>query len=182
MSNSDPGHHGFFGGKLRKLRRSKRVALFPAGTSDLTPRGKGPVPGGGTKRVRHRRRTRVLSELELFAAVCVIWTMIVALVVVIELGSESEWFFVEYETVHMIDQGTWVIGNKAYMPDGRVMQIEKKSTGLSEGRDITGMLGKGPQARSLKWTRIGAVLGLLPALVLLVRVGYRRVVRARLRT
>lgn len=181
MAKNDPA--GTFSTRLRKLRRAKRGFVFPADMGEVaTPRDRShrlPAEGHSMHRRRkHRRGT--LAGWELFLGFCVVWMALVSMVVALELGSESEWFFVEYGVVNAIDQGTWIIGDKAYMPDGRVMQLEQRTAGLSEGRDVTDMLGKGPHGRSLKWARIAGTLFSLPMVVLFMRLLYRRWVRARL--
>jgi hypothetical protein len=90
-------------------------------------------------------------------------------------------FFVEYGVAPIIDQGTWIIGNKAYLPDGRVMELEQKSADVSVGRDITSTLGKGPQTRTIRWTPVlGLLLG-VPMLVLLGNFLYRRFLKRKAR-
>lgn len=183
MAKNDPAGGGFFSGKLRRSRRAKRQRLFPAGTDEApqSPRQRPLKPQEGVHGSRRRRKHRrgVLSRWEVFLGFCMVWAILVSLVVIVELGSESEWYFVEYHLVNSIDQGTWIIGNKAYMPDGRVMELEQKTAGLSEGRDITNILGKGPRGRSLNWSRIATALFSLPIVVFLVSLLYRRVVRAK---
>ena len=181
MAKNDPA--GIFSRRLRKLRRAKRGVVFPADMGEVAPpqhRSHGLSDDVQRGRRRRKRRRGTLAGWELFLGFCVVWTSLVSMVVALELGSESEWFFVEYGVVSAIDQGTWIIGDKAYMPDGRVMQLEQTTAGLSEGRDITNMLGKGLHGRSLKWARIAWTLFSLPMVVLLVRLLYRRWVRARL--
>ncbi|MFN0315284.1 MAG: hypothetical protein ACKVQA_09630 [Burkholderiales bacterium] len=178
MGNKEPGRGGFFGffRRPRKRRRKTHGFVFPMdiGGANLS---KPPEPASIRREHRRRRRREVLPGWELFLGFSMVWAALVFLVVILELGSESEWFFVEHAVAGTIDQGTWIIGDKAYMPDGRVMQLENKTAGVSEGRDITNVLGKGIHKRTLKWARIAETLLSLPIIVLLSRVLYARMLR-----
>ncbi len=175
---------GFFSKRQRKSRRVKRGFVFPDAAGELMPsrhhgRSVQPLGGPHTRRRRHKHRRGTFSRWDVFLGFCAAWTVLIALVVLLELGSDSEWFFVEYAAVTAIEQGTWIIGDQAYMPDGRVMKLEQKTTALSEGRDITSTLGKGPHARSFRWAWISAALFSLPIAVFGVSLLYRRVARAK---
>ena len=117
----------------------------------------------------------------MFLGFLVCWMILILGCTLLELVSESEWFFVERAAVVSIEQGTWIIGDKAYLPDGRITKLDPKNGDISGATDITSEMGKGPHAAALRWHRVLLALFTVPVALGGLTFLYRRFIRIRLK-
>ena len=183
-TRSSKAKRGLIGLTGSTSKRRRRGFVFPQDGDDPSVESEGEAnapeyPRGRRRRRRHRRRG--MSKTEMFVGFLVSWMIMILAIVLLELVSESDWFFVEYSAAQSIEQGTWIIGDKAYLPDGRVTQLDPKNAEVSGATDITGELGKGPHAPILRWDRLLIALFAVPALVFAMTIAYRRIVKSRVK-
>ena len=117
----------------------------------------------------------------MFLGFLVCWMILILGCTLLELVSESEWFFVERAAVVSIEQGTWIIGDKAYLPDGRITKLDPKNGDISGATDITSEMGNGPHTAALRWHRVLLALFAVPLAVGALAFLYRRFIRTRLK-
>lgn len=156
--------------KPRRPRKKIRGYVFPLDVDDdkITNR-KSQERYPGTRRHRHRREHKRLSYsgFELLIGFSVSWLLIITFLVVLELFSGHGIFFIAYENAPTLDSESYVIGNRAYLSDGRVVELSSIEAEI-KASSIPNAPPLSAKREEVRWQRVLSVVVGVPLLLFCV--------------